>query len=184
MDRKTTHSAGWVAANESRIAIRRVAAGTLGLVKDRLSQAEGLLLARGGNQKPWYIAIGANNVGTTTWLRVAAGSGRWTGDTSLSGAPSAPVELVCCESALVADISGTLISQDLDEKVESVVWRGVLRQLRRAAIGRMAGILLFVECCARRTPQGDPRRLWSFADLLDCDKARPIAWIWHLFSGT
>ena len=145
MDRKTTHSAGWVAANESRIAIRRVAAGTLGLVKDRLSQAEGLLLARGGNQKPWYIAIGANNVGTTTWLRVAAGSGRWTGDTSLSGAPSAPVELVCCESALVADISGTLISQDLDEKVESVVWRGVLRQLRRAAIGRMAGILLFVE---------------------------------------
>jgi|GEM_PF-4053603 len=147
-DRETTHAAGRPATNESRIAIRRAAAGPLRLAQDRLSQAEGLLTARGGSQKPWYIAFGPSNVGTTTWLRAAAGSGRWTGDMRLSGAPSAPVELLSCEGALVADISGTLISQDLDEKVERFVWRGVLRQLRSAAAGRVAGILLFVEASA------------------------------------
>jgi type VI secretion system protein ImpL len=145
MEQKPTYLTRRAAAKDSRTAVRRVAAGALGLVKDRLSQAERLVSARGGNQKPWYIALGPANTGTTTWLRAAAGSGRWTGDRNLSGAPLAPVELVCCDAALVADIAGSLISQDLDKEVEGVIWRGVLRHLRSVAAGRMAGILLFIE---------------------------------------
>lgn len=114
-------------------------------VRDRLAEAERLLAARGCRAAPWYVALGPGDAGTTTWLRAAGARGRWTGGGGLSAGTAAPLELLVSDGALVADIAGPLVTQDLDREVQSAVWTGLLRRLRRAAAGRIAGVLVFVE---------------------------------------
>lgn len=146
---------------ESAGAARSTASEDVSALDDRLKQAERVLAQRKQSlySKPWYLAIGPTGAGKSAWLtglglandaiREAEGNG-----------PTVTCDVLLFEEAVVLDVAGRLVTQDLDPEADRMAWAGLLRLLlKRRPHLPLSGVIVMVPAGALVVTGSDNRRV-------------------------
>jgi len=144
---------------ESAGAARSTASEDVAALDDRLKQAERVLSQRRQSlySTPWYLVIGPSGAGKSAWLS-GLGLANDAIRESEAGMPTVTCDLLLYEEAVVLDVAGRLVTQDLDPEADRMAWAGLLRLLlKRRPRLPLSGVVVMVPASALAGAAADHR---------------------------